>query len=279
VDASPALAQANLGLPTQPEYEVRLPGARPQFGAHLYAPKGDGPFPAAVLSHTCAGLRQHVFEWAQRFVSAGYVALVVDHLGPRGRKYNCWPDFAVSVTEYAQDDVAAMKHLRSLPLVDGKRIVHMGFSYGAQAGLRLASEKFRAASVGNDRFSAIVSFYPWCNQQRGPALQDHQWNFYDDTTTPLLLLLGAEDSEADYSTCTAKAQENAAKGMPVEFKVFAGATHSFDSSILGDKGYEFWQGRGEWRTRIVYRYNREAVEESWRLALAFFARHGAGPNR
>lgn len=272
--ATPRAAQLDLAFPKQPEREVTLPGRGALTGARLYAPEGTGPFPAAVLSHTCGPLRQHIFEWAQRFLAAGYSVLVVDHLGPRRMNSNCAPNFSVSVTEYAQDAVAAMRHLRSMPFVDGKRIVLMGFSYGAMAGLRAASEGFRAKHLGGERFAAIISLYPWCNQQAGPRHRDHQWNFYDDTNIPLLLLLGGDDDEADPRSCIDKAKENAAKGMPVEFTVFPGTTHAFDHSLMADKPVVSQQGG---RT-VTYRYNRESVEAAWKLTLGFLARHlgGAG---
>ena len=268
-------ADVDLRLPTQPEREVKLPGRGAFTGARLYAPEGAGPFPGAVLSHTCGPLRQNIFEWAQRFLVAGYVVLVVDHLGPRGVRSNCWPSFSVSVTEYAQDAIAAMRHLRSMTFVDGKRIVLMGFSYGAMAGLRASSKSFREKSLGGEGFAAIVSLYPWCNQQGGPSYQDHQWNFYDDTTTPLLVLLGADDDDADPRSCIDKAKVNAAKGMPVEYKVFPGTTHAFDNSLLADKPFVFQQGGHT----VTYRYNRESVDEAWRLTLDFLGRHVAGSER
>src|ERR1700694_996265 len=85
-------AQVDLAFPTQPEREVKMPGRDIVKGAKLYATEGAGPFTAIVISHTCGPLRQHVFEWAQRFVGAGYVVLVVDHLGPRGQNNNCPPN-------------------------------------------------------------------------------------------------------------------------------------------------------------------------------------------
>lgn len=262
-------AQVDLGFPKQPEHEVRLPGRGAFTGARLYAPEGPGPYPAVVLSHTCATLRQNVFEWAQRFLAIGYVVLVVDHLGPRRVETNC-ANFSVSVTEYAQDDLAAMRHLRTLPFVDGKRIAQMGLSYGAMAGLREASAGFRAKHLGGERFAAIISAYPWCNQQGGPRYMEHQWNFYDDTDIPLLVLLGADDDDADPRSCIDKAKQNAAKGMPVEFVVFPGTTHAFDNSLMGDKPVVIQQGREK---TVTHRYNKQAVEEAWRLILAFLARH------
>ena len=270
--ATPCAAQVDLAFPEQPEREVKLPGRGAVTGARLYAPEGPGPFPAVVLSHTSGPLQQHMFQWAQRFLAAGYAVLVVDHLGPRHVSSN--RNFGVSVTEYAQDDVAAMRHLRSMPFVDGKRIVQMGFSYGAMAGLREASEGFRAKHLGGERFAAIISVYPWCNQQGGRAYQDHQWNFYNDTDIPLLVLLGADDDEADPRSCIDKAKKNAAKGMPVEFTVFPGTTHAFDHSWMGDKPVVTKRGS----LTVTHRYNPESVEATWKLTLDFLARRlgGAG---
>jgi dienelactone hydrolase len=264
---APSAAQPDLGFPGQPEHEVKLPGRGAFTGARLYAPEGAGPFPAAVLSHTSGPLRQHIFEWAQRFLAAGYAVLVVDHLGPRRLTSNA--NHRVSVTEYAQDDVAAMRHLRAMPFVNGKRIVQMGLSYGAMAGLRAASKGFRAKHLGGERFAAIISVYPWCNEQVGSQYQDHQWNFYDDTDIPLLVLLGADDDEANPRSCIEKAKENAAKGLPVEFTVLPGTTHAFDHAWMGEKPVVSQQGN---RT-VTYRYNRESVEATWKLTLDFLARH------
>jgi dienelactone hydrolase len=269
--AAPCTAQLDLGFPKEPERAVKLPGRGAFTGARLYAPEGAGPFPAVVLSHTSGPLRQHIFEWAQRSLAAGYAVLIVDHLGPRNKSTNT--DFSVSVTEYAQDDVAAMRHLRSLPFVDGKRIVQMGFSYGAMAGLREASKGFREKHLGGERFAAIVSVYPWCNQQGGrKGYFDHQWNFYDDTDIPLLVLVGADDDEADPRSCIDQAKKNAARGMPVELTVFPGTTHAFDHSWMGDKPVVTQQGA---RT-ITHRYNRESVEATWKLTLDFLARRLGG---
>lgn len=155
--ATPCLAAVELGFPRQPEREVKVPPRGAQTGARLYAPEGDGPFPAVVLSHTSGPLQQHMFQWAKRLVAAGYAALIVDHLGPRQMKTNS--SFDVSVIEYAQDDAAALRHLRALPFVDGKRIAQMGFSYGASASLREASRRFREKSLGGESFAAIVSVW------------------------------------------------------------------------------------------------------------------------
>jgi len=258
-------AEVDLGFPQQPEREVKVPPRGPQAGARLYAPEGSGPFPAVVLSHTSGPLQQHIFQWAKRFLAEGYAVLIVDHLGPRGKTTN--RDFSVSVTEYAQDDYAGMRHLRGLPFVDGKRIAQMGFSYGAMAGLREASKGFRAKNIGGDRFAAIVSVYPWCNQQVGNRYQDHQWNFYDDTDIPLLVVVGADDDEADPRSCIEKAKDNAAEGLPVELAVLPGTTHAFDHTWMKNPEVSYQAGHS-----VTHRYNPEAVEATWKLTLDFLGR-------
>jgi dienelactone hydrolase len=269
--ATGADAQVNLALPTQAKSAVVLPGGGAVFGAQLYAPPGPGPHPALVLSHTCAPIHQNIYEWAARALAAGYVVLVVDHLGPRQRTNNCPPDNRVSVTEYAQDDAAAMKHLRTLPFVDGRHIGQMGWSYGAMAGLREASASFRSRYLGGERFTAIVAMYPWCNERAGSG-GDHQFNFYDDTDVPLFLALGADDDESSPKSCIEQARKNAAKGLPVTWKLYPATTHSFDDSLLGDRAVSFRRGN----QTVTYRYNAATVADSWAESLAFFARSGLG---
>src|SRR6185503_14294352 len=136
--ASAAMAQAQK-FPVTPQPFAR-PAARVPA---LFKPEGAGPFPAVVLSHTCSGLSGSLYNWAERFTAAGYVALIIDHLGPRGRKFNCPPyENNVSVTEFATDSFEALKFLQGQSYVDPQRIVQVGFSYGAMAGLRIASARF-----------------------------------------------------------------------------------------------------------------------------------------
>ena len=263
---SPAHAQVDLGFPKEPRHEVVLPGSGMLLtGSALFAPKGAGPFPAVVLSHSCGGLRQNSFEWASRLVGAGYVALVIDHFGPRKITMNCWPNYKVNYSVIAQDAAAGMKHLRSLPFVDGKWIAHMGFSMGAMAGLRAASPSFRKQHLGRQGFAAVIAFYPWCAPS-GPA---QEINFHDDTNTPLLVLLGEKDDEAPTAPCIAQAKRMAAKGMPVSWKLYPNTTHSFDNSLMGDRPFTRQSGG---RT-FTYRYNAKSVEQAWGDSREFLARH------
>jgi hypothetical protein len=51
-----------------------------------------GPFPALVLVHTCGGLRPEIQDWTKNALARGYVAFVIDSLGPRGAVEFLRPD-------------------------------------------------------------------------------------------------------------------------------------------------------------------------------------------
>jgi dienelactone hydrolase len=256
-----ASAQAQK-FPTTPQAFTRPVTRSPA----LYKPEGAGPFPAVVLSHTCSGLSGNMYNWAERFTAAGYVALIIDHLGPRGRKFNC-PSYEnnVSVTEFATDAFEALRFLRSQSYVDPQRVAQVGFSYGAMAGLRIASAKFARQHFGEGRhFAAVVAFYPACN---GPGSEDYQRNFYDDINTPLLLLLGREDDETRPASCVEQARKNAARGQPVAWKLYENATHAFDAANLAGEYVTFQ------RARFTYRGDAKIAEQAWQETNAFLDRN------
>jgi len=250
----------------------KFPGSAQAFArpvaraAAVFKPEGDGPFPAVVLSHSCSGLSGNLYNWAERFTAAGYVALIIDHLGPRGRKFNCPPyENNVSVTEFATDAFEALRFLRSQSYVDAQRVAQVGFSYGAMAGLRIASAKFARQHFGDGRhFAAVIALYPACN---GPGAEDYQRNFYDDISTPLLLLLGKEDDETRPASCVEQARKSAARGQPVEWKLYENATHAFDAANLAGEYVTFQ------RARYTYRGDAKIAEQAWQEMKPFLDRN------
>jgi dienelactone hydrolase len=235
----------------------------------LYRPSGDGPFPAVVLLHTCGGLGPHVHAWAQKLQDWGYVALVVDSFTPRGKRVVCG-NWSVTVDQVADDALAALDRLRTFPYVKQDEIGVMGFSYGAMAALRLASQGYqRDHHPTGPAFQAAVALYPYCTSSGGQTAaqyRDVQNNLYDDITTPTLILVGEADNEAPALLCTVKTRRLAALGEPISVTVFPGATHAFDLAELG--GRELRKPEG-----YVYRYNPEATAAAGTLSRDFFDRY------
>lgn len=221
----------------------------------LYLPQGEGPFPAVVLLHTCAGVHSHLVQWAHALRAGGYAALVVDSFTPRGAQSVCG-NWAVTVDEVAMDAFAALRHLRDRPGIDRDRIGVMGFSYGGMAALRVASARYRRAA-GTPGFRAAVSLYPVCVSPRpdwSPATQERLTNLYGDVETPTLILIG--DADVDTPNVSANCADAVAAllrgGRPVDIKLYAGAGHAFDQS---------------------WAHHAEAAADAEKTSLAFFGRH------
>lgn len=217
-----------------------------QLSGYLYRPDGNGPFPAMVLLHNCAGV-EHVFAWASWLKGQGYVALAVDSLRPRGTTNVCGRGRNPSVRDVMWDAVGALAHLHSLQFVDPSRIGVIGWSYGAMATLQAST--VRAPGRG---FRAAVAFYPHCSYMSS------------DLMIPLLLLLGESDNWTPPALCVDTAKRLQQEGRPVLFTVYPGAHHGFDNPAhTGGRqvlGYTLY-------------YDRAATADSEKRVRDFLARH------
>ena len=176
---------------------------------YLTKPKGEGPFPAVVLLHSCLGLPSNREALGATFAGWGYVALFVDDFATRGLKETCSREFGEAVP----DALGALAYLATRPFVDASRVAAVGYSQGGDTALRLAS--------GRNGFRAAVAVYPPCANQANAALQ-----------IPTLILIGKLDEVTPAADCEAlaKAQANA------KLVVFPGASHLFDDpGVSGGK--------------------------------------------
>jgi len=226
----------------------------------LDVPPGAGPFPAVVLLHTCAGVGSHLGPWVDALWARGYAVLVVDSFTPRGVRSVCGT-WTVTVDEVAMDAFAALRHLRSRPEIDPDRIGVIGFSYGGNAALRVASIRYRRAA-GTQGFRAAVSLYPVCVSPRpdwSAATQERLTNLYSAGEAPTLILIGDADVDTPNVAVNCEAAATALRrdGRPVDIKVYPGAGHAFD------------QGSA---------YHFEAAADAVKTSLVFFGRH-LGANR
>lgn len=259
----------DLELPAEPAYL----GAFSAPKLALYKPEGPGPFPALVIQHQCGGLRSStgswqnlaILGWAKEAVSRGYVALVLDSLGPRGVDSVCFGvKGGVNFPRGVRDALQAAEHLRKLPYVDSDRINFVGFSWGGMVGMLASGAHWGHALQAGTRFRAVVAFYPGCFDIRPPA-GDPYAVVQPDIDTPLLVLMGEADTETPPQECTSRLEPLKAAGKPVDWHIFPTATHCWDCQNLDRFRKTDFRG-----TSVEYRYNKDVARNSADRAFEFF---------
>ena len=258
--------------------DLTFPAAPEPFGyakaSKMFKPAGMGPFPALVILPTCAGhLARHSFDvWAKAALQRGYAVLVVDPLTPRGVVVpgeNCRPPTKVREVRLRKDAFDAAEHLRKQPFVDPERIGLLGMSQGAMAALGASANSYDTPQ-GRRAFRAIVSIYPGCFfanvQIPGRGLVNLHYLPETRIVVPLLVQMGALDTETPAKDCISRLQEQKDRGAPVEFLVHKNATHGWDiGSNFTKKGLN---GQD-----VVYRYDPKVTAESVKLAFDFLDSH------
>lgn len=228
-------------------------GAMSRLSNAVFKPKGDGPFPAIVLVHTCGGIHDsHMRTHAADLLAQGFVVLMQDSFTPRGRR-DCGQNYANRVPLFVgvNDAYGALKHLAQFPFVDKARIYQAGYSYGGFVATLLASPGVAETVGASARFRATIANYSTCKFMGRDLL-------LPGSDRPVLLLLGEKDDEAPPASCFPLLQELKAAGSPVAWHVFPGATHG-------------WDKRGQ--ARSGYFYNEETTREATRRMLEFIAQN------
>ena len=192
--------------------------AGPEIAATLSKPQGNGPFPAIVLAHSCAGVNPHTSFWSRLLTGWGYVVLAPDSFGPRGFQGGvCSLGTLVSGSERVTDVAGALDWLNAQPFVQKDRIGLIGHSHGGWAAVRAVQKSYNLASRG---LQAAVAYYPLCGVQTDR-----------DVAVPLLILIGDKDDWTPADNCRRLEKAGFAQPGLVETVYYPNALHSFDSKL------------------------------------------------
>ncbi|MES2385183.1 MAG: dienelactone hydrolase family protein [Pseudomonadota bacterium] len=234
----------------------------------VYAPEGNGPFPAVVISQT-KGVSEHLRVHAKALIESGFAVLVVDTFGPRGYKTGVSEPLPA---EFARDAYDALAHLLSLPYIDSKRIFQTGYSYGGMAAALLASpegaQEFKSAA----RFRATVANYGSCTiatpYAGGQAQATYMPMLSADSDRPILLLMAELDIETPPATCFPLLDQMKADGKDVHWHIYPGTTHGWDKAE--NNGFVYRTNSGQ---TMTYRYDAGITKDATERMIAFFNRY------
>jgi dienelactone hydrolase len=221
----------------------------PKLLGYLARPAGDGPFPAVVVLHGCGGFAAGgSLQLADQLKDWGYVALMVDSLGPRGLATACGGPFL----DQPGDAYAALRYLSQQSFVAPERIAVLGNSMGGYSALYavdrdLMAQYFRRFT---DRFRAAVAYYPSCGI---PATL---------MTAPALILIGEADDWTSAERCRQMVAHARPDGAPIALTVYPGAYHGFNFAMLKPGRSSL----GHW-----LEYNESAAKDAEEKVRAFLA--------
>jgi dienelactone hydrolase len=216
---------------------------------YLFRPAGSGPHPAVAMLHgragpysandnaTCTTVARDVSSpcnaetlskrhrmWGEYWAERGYLALLPDSFGPRGKAHGFGRDThgdperegVNELTVRPSDAEGALSYLRGRSDVVANRIFLQGWSNGGSTALNVM---IRQGAQGG--FRAALVFYPGCGRE---ALLENAVA----TSAPLTLFLGSDDEEVNPEICQHVAQRSIDAGTAVFVAFYPGATHDFD---------------------------------------------------
>jgi dienelactone hydrolase len=216
---------------------------------YLFRPRTAGPHPAIVMLHGRAGpyssndnatctivargvtspcnaatlSRRHAM-WGDYWAARGYLALLPDSFGPRGKAHGFGRfthgdpdrDSVNELTVRPSDAEGALAYLRGRSDVDANRIFLQGWSNGGSTALNVMIRQ-----GANGGFRAALAFYPGCG--RAALLANAV-----STSARLAFFIGSDDEEVSPEICRHVAQRSIDAGTSVTIALYPGATHDFD---------------------------------------------------
>lgn len=220
----------------------------------------DHSVPAIVLMHGCGGVLSRSYDWKDRFIDAGFHAMILDSHSSRFGGNTCSGTNGGPTTLHRSGDAyGALDHLAAQPHIDPDRIYAMGWSEGGITLGLVASPtmlRFYDREGHPNQFAGVVAVYPHCRSWIDNAPQ----------ITPTLAVVASEDDWASPGECIDHVETNQHRS-PLRIHVIDGATHSFD--VFRSKTGRPLFARKYLGYRLVP--NRAATEELERVAMEFLS--------
>jgi dipeptidyl aminopeptidase/acylaminoacyl peptidase len=220
--------------------QLFVPAGRTQAGPALVFMHG-GPVRQMMLGFHYMDYYHNAYAMNQYLASRGYVVLSVNYrLGIMyGRAFREPADGGWRGASEYRDITAAAKYLRSLPMVDAKKIGLWGGSYGGYLtamGLARNSDLFAAGvdfhgvhdwSVFLPRWDANTPAAPDLEQARKLAYESSPNASVQLWKSPVLLIQGDDDRNVPFSQTVDLAQRLREEHIKVEALVFPDEIHDF----------------------------------------------------
>lgn len=217
--------------------------------SRVFKPAGPGPFPVALILHGCGGKTPFLEAYAEVAVAAGWAAVVVDSLKPRGMssldaKLLVCTGAALRGPTRAADVFAMLAWLETQAWADPERVFLAGWSHGGWTIMD-------SYAMGDDvaRLTRLADADPARLRQRvRGALLVYPYAGYPSLTTrrgwgdgwagwgapPVWAVLARKDAVVGWKLPARALDRLAGDGLRVDRLMFDDATHAFDDDKAND---------------------------------------------
>lgn len=235
--------------------EVAIPAGDGPMPAYRAVPKGEGPFPVILVVEEIFGVHDYIKDICRRLAKAGYCA-VAPELYARQGDLSKMTDVkqiiaeVISKTPDAQwiaDLDSTVAWATSAAKGDGQRLGVMGWCRGGRAMWLYDAHR--------TDLKAAVAWYGPVGGERTAIQPRTAGDVAGEIHAPLLALYGGADTGIPVASVEAARDAAKAAGKSVELVVFPEAPHGFHADYRPS-------------------YRKEAAEDGWARALAFFKAHG-----
>lgn len=219
-------------------------GAKVLQHSRVFKPEGAGPFPVALILHGCGGKTPFLEAYAQTAVAAGYAAIVVDSLKPRGMspldaKLTVCTGVRLRGLKRAADLFAVMAWLEDQAWADHQRIFLAGWSHGGWTimdGYAVGDNAARITGLADadpmmlrSRVKGALLVYPYAGY---PSLTSRQG--WGEAGPKVWSVLAGKDQVVGWKYAKAAFDRLSRDGLAVDTVFHADATHAFDDDKAND---------------------------------------------
>jgi carboxymethylenebutenolidase len=238
--------------------EIALPTPDGDARAFTFTPKGEGPWPAAIIFMDAPAIRPALFEFGERLAANGYFTLLPDlfwRAGPyapinvkevfadEAKRREVFGKLTGSTSPEKQlvDAKASLDYLAAQPQVKGDKVAVTGYCMGCGVVMRVAG-------TYPDRLAAAAGFHGGRLATDAPDSP----HLLAPKITAKVLVAGA-DEDAGFPPEQADRLRAAltSAGVDNEVTIYPGARHGYTMPDLPV-------------------YNEPAAERHWREMLALF---------
>ena len=222
-------------------------GAKVANASKVFKPSGPGPFPVALILHGCGGKTPFLEAYAQVAVEAGWAAVVVDSLAPRGisplaAKLLVCPGATLHGLKRSGDIFAMLAWLEGQPWADPERVFLAGWSHGGWAimdGYAIGPNAARATGITDAdprklhaRVKGALLVYPYAAY---PSLTSSRgWGVQGSTGPKVFSVVGGKDQVVGWKYPQKALERLRRDGLAVDTAFYPDATHAFDDDRAND---------------------------------------------